>query len=108
MKPEWKGTTAVAIDSPVTHFYAAKWHWGARILRNFDLLTRARARTVHNTVFLGCADFFFFQSRILQYFSPRAAVLDPKFRADHESGLRIDQRSAADDENWILTFAVEC
>ena len=24
------------------------------------------------------------------------------------SSLRIDQRSAADDENWILTFAVEC
>ena len=47
-------------------------------------------------------------TRTVLYFSPRAAVLDPKFRADHESGLRIDQRSAADDENWILTFAVEC
>ena len=57
------------------------------------------------TVLLGWADDFFFR---VPYFSARAAVLDPKFRADHESGLRIDQRSAADDENWILTFAVEC
>ena len=24
--------------------FTAVWHWGARILRNFDLLTRARAR----------------------------------------------------------------
>ena len=28
--------------------FTVKWHWGARILRNFDLLTRARARTGHN------------------------------------------------------------
>ena len=47
--------------------------------------------------------FFFFR---VQYFSPRAAVLARSkiSRADHESGLRIDQRSVADDENWILTL----
>ena len=33
------------VRSPI---FTAVWHWGARILRNFDLLTRARARAVHN------------------------------------------------------------
>ena len=33
------------VCSPI---FTALWHWGARILRNFDLLTLARARTGHN------------------------------------------------------------
>ena len=33
------------VCSPI---FTALWHWGARILRNFDLLTRTRARTGHN------------------------------------------------------------
>ena len=43
-------THCMILDLPTvcSPIFTAKWHWGARILRNFDPLTRARARAVHN------------------------------------------------------------
>ena len=41
-----QSSTSTATDhQPI---FTALWHWGARILRNFDLLARARARAGHN------------------------------------------------------------
>ena len=41
-------TRTIGCSTVRVPIFTAKWHWGARILLNFDLLTRARARTGHN------------------------------------------------------------
>ena len=54
------------------------------------------------TVLLGWPDFEFF--RVL-YFSLGAAVLDSEFRADPESGLRIEQSPAGHIESSVLKIS---